>query len=74
MLTVEQEAQYQSQQQHSYPSRQLQTQLIQFILFGCFLVVDVAVATATMTRVACRTFQRYQIEIELNSFLIERGC
>jgi len=43
-----------------------------YIYINKFLVANVAVATTTMTSVACRTFQRYWIKIELNSFLVER--
>jgi len=49
----------------------VKTQLIDFILFGCFLVANVAIATTTSTRVTCRKFQRYHIGIGFNYFIVE---
>jgi len=37
-------------------------------------VFGVAGATTLERSVACRTFQRFRIGIELNSFLVEREC
>ena len=50
-----------------------------FILIevGCFLffsISQVPLATTLERCVACRTFQRFKIEIELNSFIVGRHC
>ena len=44
------------------------------IQVGCFFVSGVAGATTLERSVACITFQRFTIEIELNSFIVEREC
>ena len=41
---------------------------------GSFFVLRVVEATTLGRSVACRTFQRFRIRIELNSFLVEREC
>lgn len=56
MLTVEKEAQCQSQHQHNFPTRQLHTQLIQF--FSMNSVTDVVVALVKERSVAWCTFKR----------------
>ena len=42
------------------------------IQVGCFFVSRVDGATPLERSVACKTFQRFMIRIELNSFLVER--
>jgi len=37
-----------------------------------FLFLEIASATTLERSVACTTFQRFRIRIELNSFLVER--
>ena len=44
------------------------------IQVGCFFVSGVVGAKTLERSFACRTFQRFRIEIELNSFLVERDC
>ena len=46
--------------------------LIQIRYF--FFVSGVTGATTLERSVACRTFQRFRIGIEFNSFLVEREC
>jgi len=54
--------------------RDFDDRCIILIQVGCFLVSGVARATTLERSVACRTFQRFKIGIELNSFLVEREC
>jgi len=44
------------------------------IQVGYFFVSRVAEATTLERSVACRTFQRFRIGFELNTFLVEREC
>ena len=54
--------------------RDFDDRCIILIQVGCFFASGVAGATTLERSVACRTFQRFRIEIELNSFLVEREC
>ena len=55
--------------------RDFDDRCIILIQVGCFFFVSgVAGATTLERSVACRTFQRFRIRIELNSFLVEREC
>ena len=54
--------------------RDFDDRCIILIQVGCLFVSRVAGATTLERSVACRTFQRFKIGIELNFFLVEREC